>query len=46
MESRTHQERCDRLLAKWLDIDANASWEKLKQSIQLAVGDKVGMSLL
>ena len=39
---RSCQERCDRMLAKWLDVDTTASWEKLNQSIQLAVEDRTG----
>ena len=42
---RTCQERCDRMLAKWLDVDATASWEKLKQSITLATEDRTGTKL-
>ena len=34
------------MLAKWLDVDVDASWEKIKQSIQLAVEERAGMSLL
>ena len=30
------------MLAKWLDVDTTASWEKLNQSIHSAVEDKTG----
>ena len=42
-EFRSCQERCDRMLAKWLDTDTTASWEKLIKSITLAVEDRTGM---
>ena len=35
-------ECCNRMLAKWLDVDTSASWEKLKDSIKLAIPDKIG----
>ena len=31
------QECCDRMVAKWLDIDVTASWRKLKNAVKLAV---------
>ena len=31
------QECCDRMLAKWLDIDVTATWKKLKGAVNLAV---------
>ena len=42
---RSCQERCDRMLAKWLDVDTTASWEKLKLSIKLATEDRTGTKL-
>ena len=45
-EFRNYQERCDKMLAKWLDVDTSASWEKLKYSIQLAIEDRTGKLLL
>lgn len=29
-------ECCDRMLAKWLDVDTTASWEKLKKAVTSA----------
>ena len=34
---RDCQECCDRMFAKWLDLDVTASWEKLRNAITLAV---------
>ena len=31
------QECCDRMVAKWLDVDVTASWKKLKNAVNLAV---------
>ena len=31
------QECCERMVAKWLDIDVTASWKKLKNAVNLAV---------
>ena len=43
---RRCQECCDRMLAKWLEVDTTASWKKIKQSIQSAVDNSDGMSKL
>ena len=37
---RNCQECCDRMLAKWLDVDTTASWEKLKNAVTLAMSPK------
>ena len=34
---RNCQECCDRMLAKWLDFDANASWKQLKDAVTSAI---------
>ena len=34
---RDCRECCDRMLAKWLDVDVNASWEKLRNAITSAM---------
>ena len=39
-EYRNCQERCDRMLVKWLEVDITASWKKLKHSIKLALEDR------
>ena len=31
------RECCDRMLAKWLDVDVTASWRKLNSAVDLAV---------
>ena len=38
------QKCCDTMLAKWLDVDNTASWEKLIHSIDLATSDGTSMS--
>ena len=37
---RNCQECCDRMLAKWLDVDTTASWEKLRKAVTLAMSPK------
>ena len=34
---------CDSMLAKWLEVDTKASWEKLIHSIDLAISDGTSM---
>ena len=31
------QECCDRMVAKWLDVDVMASWKKLQNAVNLTV---------
>ena len=38
------QKCCDSMLAKWLEVDDTATWEKLVHSINLATSDGTGMS--
>ena len=34
---RNCQECCDRMLAKWLDVDTTASWKKLRNAVTSAM---------
>ena len=42
------RECCERMVAKWLDVDVTASWKKLKNAVNFAVlkpSNRKGMQL-